>query len=227
MDEGKILLFNLSDGILGEQTSQLLGQLIISKIQLAVMSRVDTPAAQRRPFYLYLDEFQTFTGVAETSYDKILSRARKYKMSITLAHQQTGQLSNDLMREILGNVSTLITFGVSYNDAVKLANEYVSDSFGSIPPEELIRLKTGEAWVKIDRNILPLRTYLAPQQPDYRRASQVIMRSRRNYGHGENGYRWNHREPWEISPDIKQIPEKSHDDEPLDDEPPIDPSKVF
>jgi hypothetical protein len=61
MDEGKILLVNLSDGIIGEQTAQLLGQLIISKIQMAVMSRADTPAAARRPFYLYLDEFQTFT----------------------------------------------------------------------------------------------------------------------------------------------------------------------
>lgn len=57
MDEGKILLFNLADGILGEQTAQLLGQLVISKLQLATMSRMDTPAALRRPFYLYLDEF--------------------------------------------------------------------------------------------------------------------------------------------------------------------------
>jgi len=64
MDEGKILLFNLSDGDLGEQASQLLGQIIISKLQLATMSRQDTIKANRHPFYLYLDEFQTFTGVS-------------------------------------------------------------------------------------------------------------------------------------------------------------------
>jgi len=79
MDEGKVLLFNLSDGILGEQASQLLGQLIVSKIQMAVMSRADTFSEERRPFYLYLDEFQTFTGRAGDSYANILSRARKYR----------------------------------------------------------------------------------------------------------------------------------------------------
>jgi hypothetical protein len=77
MDEGKILFFNLSDGILGEQASQLLGQIIVSQFQLAAMSRADIPKAKRRDFYLYLDEFQTFTGVAETSYSAMLSRARK------------------------------------------------------------------------------------------------------------------------------------------------------
>jgi Type IV secretion-system coupling protein DNA-binding domain len=219
MDEGKILIVNVSDGVLGEQTSQLLGQLIISKIQMAVMSRVDTPAAARRPFYLYLDEFQTFTGVAETSYDKILSRARKYRLSITLAHQQTGQLSQDLLREILGNVATILTFAVSHTDAQKLSPEYVWD-VGSetdpFPPVELQRSKVGEAWAKLDKTILPLRTYLAPQQPDFERATQVILRSRKNYA---NGAVW---EKPPTPPDQKLLPQK-----PPDDEPPIDPSQVF
>jgi hypothetical protein len=92
MDEGKILLFNLSDGLIGQQTAELLGQLIVSKLQLAAMSRMDIPKAARRPFYLYMDEFQTFTGVNETSYEKMLSRARKYELCLTLAHQQTGQV---------------------------------------------------------------------------------------------------------------------------------------
>jgi hypothetical protein len=154
MDEGKILLFNLSDGILGEQTSQLLGQLIVSKIQMAVMSRVDTPAAARRPFYLYLDEFQTFTGVAETSYEKILSRARKYSLGLCLAHQQTGQISNSLMQEILGNVSTIIAFNVSSADATKLCKEFIMDmgvEAEHIPSDFLLRLKVGEAWGKSAR----------------------------------------------------------------------------
>jgi hypothetical protein len=187
MDEGKILLFNLSDGLLGEQTSQLLGQLIVSKMQMAVMSRMDTPAASRRPFYLYLDEFQTFTGVAETSYANMLSRARKYKLGLILAHQQTGQLSQDLLRDILGNASTLLTFNVSHADAVKLSREYVKGNGQAteyIPPGELLSLKTGEAWGKIGQSVFFLHTTLAPQQPDYRRAKHVIERSRKNYGNG-------------------------------------------
>jgi len=184
MDEGKILLFNLSDGVLGEQTSQLLGQLIVSKIQMAVMSRVDTPAAARRPFYLYLDEFQTFTGVAETSYEKILSRARKYRLGLTLAHQQTGQISNSLMQEILGNVSTIIAFTVSSADATKLCKEFVV-SMGveaeHIPDDFLLTLKVGEAWGKIGKTVFPLKTWLADQNPDPIRAKEVIERSRMNY----------------------------------------------
>jgi hypothetical protein len=152
---------------------------------MAVMSRVDTPAAARRPFFLYLDEFQTFTGVAEASYEKILSRARKYKLGLILAHQQTGQLSSELLREILGNVSTLLTFNVSHPDAVKLSREYVFDFAGEadyVPPEEFIRLKTGEALAKIGKSVFPLRTYLADKQPDFIRAKEVIERSRINYG---------------------------------------------
>jgi hypothetical protein len=185
MDEGKILLFNLSDGVLGEQTSQLLGQLIVSKIQMAVMSRVDTPAAARRPFYLYLDEFQTFTGVAETSYEKILSRARKYSLGLCLAHQQTGQLSNSLMQEILGNVSTIIAFNVSSADATKLSKEFVVEmgaEVEQVPSEELLRLKVGEALGKIGKTVIPFKTWLADQSPDPIRAKEVIERSRMNYG---------------------------------------------
>lgn len=113
MDGGKIVLFNLSDGILGEQTSQLLGELIVSKMQMAAMSRADTPQAKRRPFHLYLDEFQTFMGAAG-SYSKILSRARKYKLCLCIGHQQTGQIPQSLLKEIFGNVSTFIAFSRHY-----------------------------------------------------------------------------------------------------------------
>jgi type IV secretory pathway TraG/TraD family ATPase VirD4 len=173
MDEGKILLFNLSDSLLGQQAAQILGQIIVSKLQLAVMSRADTPAAARRPFYLYLDEFQAFTGVNEDSYEMILSRARKYRLGLILAHQQTHQLSSDLLHAILGNVATIITFGVSRADADKLAREYLLDTGGEMlemPSEELLRLKVGEAWGKIGQGIFPLKTFLVDQKPDYRRA---------------------------------------------------------
>jgi hypothetical protein len=71
MDDGQVMLFNLSDGLLGEQNSQLLGQLVVSKFQLAVMARARQPKAERRNFYLYIDEFQTFTGTAGVSYEKM------------------------------------------------------------------------------------------------------------------------------------------------------------
>ena len=185
MDQGKVLLFNLSDGILGEANSQLLGQLIVSKFQTAVMSRADVPPEQRRPFYLYIDEFQTFTGGAATSYEKILSRARKYRLSLILAHQQTGQIPQPLLKEILGNVSTLISFVVSRQDALRLSGELLSEVDGqvaSLPSEEILTLKVGEAWCKIGRNTVFMKTYLAPQEPDYAWAEQVRARSRQLYG---------------------------------------------
>jgi Type IV secretion-system coupling protein DNA-binding domain len=185
MDDGKILLFNLADGLIGEQTAELLGQLIVSKIQLAAMSRMDIPRAARRPFYLYMDEFQTFTGVNETSYEKMLSRARKYELCLILAHQQTGQIPKLLMREILGNVSTLIAFTVSHVDATMLTQEYPVDMGAKIeyvPVEEFVSLKVGEAWGKIGKSVFPLKTALAPQKPDFTRTKTVIERSRENYG---------------------------------------------
>jgi TraM recognition site of TraD and TraG len=237
MDEGKILLFNLSDGVLGEQTSQLLGQLIVSKIQMAVMSRVDTPAAARRPFYLYLDEFQTFTGVAETSYEKILSRARKYNLGLTLAHQQTGQLSNRLIQEILGNVSTIISFNVSSADAGKLSKEFLID-LGSeaqhIPADFLQTLKVGEAWGKIGKTVFPFKTWLADQRPDMIRAKEVIERSRMNYGSPASNDGVRPRKAQLIEKPAQNDPVKQPVldvapvlEVPKDDEPVIDPSKVF
>jgi hypothetical protein len=109
----------------------------------------------------------------------------KYKLGLILAHQQTGQLSQDLLREILGNVSTLLTFNVSHADALKLSREYVFNAGGDaeyLPPEEFIRLKTGEAIGKIGKSVFPLHTHLAPQRPDVIRAKDVIERSRKNYG---------------------------------------------
>lgn len=184
MDEGRIMLFNLSDGILGEQNSQLLGQLVVSKFQLATMSRATQAKEHRRPFYLYLDEFQTFTGTAATSYERMLSRARKYKLSLTLAHQQTGQLPSDLLKEIMGNVSTSVCFLVSREDAMKFSREFVTLHDGeivNIPEEEILRLRVGQAWCKIGQHSFLMHTYLADGQPDKGYAAHVIGESYRNY----------------------------------------------
>lgn len=196
MDTGKVMLFNLSDGVLGEQNSQLLGQLIVSKFQLAVMSRARISRENRRLFYLYIDEFQTFTGTSATSYEKILSRARKYKLGLILAHQQTGQISTDLLKEIMGNVSTSICFLVSREDAVKFSKELVTQQNGEvvhIPEEEILRLKVGQAWCKIGQYSFLLRTNLADQNPSKQRLQYILDRIGQNYS--GNGY-----EPITIEP---------------------------
>jgi hypothetical protein len=149
------------------------------------MARAAQAKQQRKNFYLYIDEFQTFTGTESSSYEKILSRARKYKLSLTLAHQQTGQLPGHLLKEIMGNVSTTICFQVSREDALKFSKELVTLYDGeviNIPEEEILKLKVGQAWCKIGQNSFLMQTYLEDQHPDSRRAAYVIERSRRNYG---------------------------------------------
>jgi len=187
MDTGKIVLFNLSDGILGEQNSQLLGQLIVSQFQLAVASRANMPQAERRRFYLYIDEFQTFTSTATTSYEKILSRARKYRLALILAHQQTGQIPSDLLRDIIGNVSTMVSFTVSHADATRLSKEFLTgrryspDALEPTPPQEFIKLTVGQAFGKLGRQAFKMRTFPIKEKPDWQRAKEVIDRSRKRY----------------------------------------------
>ncbi|HEX3033974.1 MAG TPA: type IV secretory system conjugative DNA transfer family protein, partial [Thermodesulfobacteriota bacterium] len=218
MDRGKILLFNLSDGILGEANSQLLGQLIVSKFQTAVMSRANIPKGERRDFRLYIDEFQTFTGTSATSYEKILSRARKYKLGLVLAHQQTGQIPLDLLKEIMGNVSTFICFNVSRGDATKLARELITQTnmeISRIREEEILRLKVGQAYCKIGNHSFYMETYLMPERKDPRKVAFIIDESRRRYG--ASSY---------LPPPTKQIAAKEHKELSEDFEE-IDPRKVF
>jgi hypothetical protein len=213
IDSKKILLFNLSDGILGEANSQLLGQLIVSKFQMAVMSRADTSKYEREPFYLYIDEFQTFTNTATASYEKILSRARKYGLGLILAHQQTHQIPLDLLREIMGNVSTMVSFQVSADDARKLSKEFISQYNGeviNIPSEELLSLKTGQAYCKIGQHSFFMQTYLADQSQDNNRAGYIVSQSRRNYSVNAK----------------KDKPTENRKQKDFDDED-IDPTKVF
>lgn len=189
MDSGKIVFFNLSDGTIGEQNSQLLGQLIVSKFQLAVMGRADTPKKKRRRFYLYIDEFQYFTSTASASYEKILSRARKYRLALILAHQQTGQLPVNLQREIFGNVSTMISFVVSRRDAKRLAPEFISTWKGEVEtasPDALVAQKVGDAYVKIGLTSFPMKTKRVSQSPDYAIKNKIIEESRRKYGVGRH-----------------------------------------
>ncbi len=121
MNEGKILILNLSQGKLGEDSASLLGAMIITQIQLAAMNRSFVKEEERPDFFLYVDEFQNF---ATNSFIKILSEARKYRLSLTLANQYIEQLEEPIQRAIFGNVGTLISFVVGARDAYILSKEF-------------------------------------------------------------------------------------------------------
>lgn len=121
MDNQKIFIVNLAKGRIGEDYSALLGAMLITKIQLAAMGRVDTPEPERKDFYLYVDEFQNF---ATESFAGILSEARKYRLDLIVAHQYIGQLEEEVANAIFGNVGTIITFRVGATDAEYLEKEF-------------------------------------------------------------------------------------------------------
>lgn len=121
MDEGKILVMNLSKGRIGEDNSELLGSMMITKIQLAAMSRVDMHEEERKDFYLYVDEFQNF---ATDSFANILSEARKYRLNLIMGHQYIEQLSDEVRAAVFGNVGTLVVFRVGATDAEELVKEF-------------------------------------------------------------------------------------------------------
>ena len=122
MDEGKILVVNLSKGLIGEDNAAILGSFLVTKIQLAAMSRSDIPNIEdRRPFYLYVDEFQNF---ATDSFAVILSEARKYALNLTVANQYTSQMTESVRDAVFGNVGTTISFRVSADDAPILSKQF-------------------------------------------------------------------------------------------------------
>lgn len=122
MDEGKILVVNLSKGLIGEDNAAILGAFLVTKVQLAAMSRSDIPNVEdRRPFYLYVDEFQNF---ATDSFAVILSEARKYGLNLTVANQYVSQMTDSVRDAVFGNVGTTISFRVSADDAPVLIKQF-------------------------------------------------------------------------------------------------------
>ncbi len=135
IDEGKILIASLPKGTLGEENQLLLGSLLMTKLQLAAMERVDMPEEERKDFHLYCDEFQNFST---PSFIGILSEARKYRLDLTLAHQYIEQLDTHVKDAIFGNVGTLICFRVGASDAKELEKEFSPEfswqDFIHVPP---------------------------------------------------------------------------------------------
>ncbi len=134
MDEGKILIVNLSKGLIGEDNAAILGSFLVTKVQLAAMSRSDIPRIEdRRPFYLYVDEFQNF---ATDSFATILSEARKYGLNLTVANQYVSQMEETVRDAVFGNVGTTISFRVSADDAPILAKPFAPQ----FEPDDLLQM---------------------------------------------------------------------------------------
>ncbi len=144
MDQGKWILMNLSKGQL-KQNIRLLGTLFLAKIKQAALSRVDTPEEERRSFFVFVDEFQNFIG---NDFEEILSEARKYRLGLTLAHQNLDQLPKELGSVILGNVGTEIFFRLSHHDAAQISSE-MDQKERHLIERRLIDLKVREAYLKV------------------------------------------------------------------------------
>lgn len=182
MDKKKILLLNLSKGRIGEDASALLGAMMITKIQMAVMGRVDMPESEREDFYLYVDEFQNFVT---DSFADILSEARKYRLNLIMAHQYIAQLTtNDSTRvrdAVFGNVGTLVTFRVGADDAEFLAKEFVP----TFDETDLVNLTKFDIYLRLMIDGVASTPFsastLPPFSKDQMNADKIIKVSQERY----------------------------------------------
>lgn len=145
MDERKILIVNLSKGRVGEANANLLGSMLITKVYLAAMSRADTPERELRvlpSFFLFVDEFQSF---ANESFADVLSEARKYKLSLTIAHQYIEQMSEEVRAAVFGNVGTMVVFRVGAYDAEVLEKEFMPQ----FTAQDLVNLGRYQVYLKL------------------------------------------------------------------------------
>lgn len=179
MDDGKILIVNLSRGLIGEDNAAILGSFLVTKIQLAAMSRADIPNIEdRRPFYLYVDEFQNF---ATDSFATILSEARKYGLNLTVANQYISQMSDTVRNAVFGNVGTTVSFRVSADDAPLLVKQFEPQ----FEANDLLQMHTRHfvmsTLISGDKTTAFSATTLTlpPAQTDF--TPQIVDNSRRNY----------------------------------------------
>jgi len=183
MDSGKILIVNLSKGKIGEDSSRLLGALLITKLQLAAMSRVDIPEEKRRDFFLYVDEFQNF---ATESFVNVLAEARKYRLALVLANQYIAQLvdqgDSKVRDAVFGNVGTIVSFRVGAEDAEWLEKEFTPEILAT----DLVDLGKYNVYLKLMINGLTSHTFSAVTLPPFPRpektnVEKIIKVSRERY----------------------------------------------
>lgn len=179
MDNGKILIVNVSKGKIGEDNSALLGAMLITKIQLAAMDRAGIPEDDRRDFYLYVDEFQNF---ATESFATILSEARKYRLNLIIAHQYITQMEEEVRDAVFGNVGTMITFRIGAFDAEYMEREYEPE-FTAV---DLVNLDKFNAYVKLMIDGITSKPFSMQTIPPvgnlYGNFDKVVAVSRERYG---------------------------------------------
>jgi hypothetical protein len=158
MDEGRVLLVNLAKGRIGEDSSSLLGGMLVTTIGLAGYSRADLDPADRRDFFVYVDEFQSFTTLALAN---MLSEMRKYQVGFTVAHQYMHQLTDDIRHAVLGNVGTLVSFRVGAEDAPYLAREFN----GVFEETDLVQLPNHHMYLKLMIDGMPSLPFSAVTLP--------------------------------------------------------------
>jgi len=163
MDEKKILIVNLSKGLVGENNANLLGAMLVTKIYLAAMSRADADPAELKKlpnFYLYVDEFQSF---ANKSFADILSEARKYKLSLNITHQYIEQMAEEVRAAVFGNVGTMITFRVGSYDAEVLEKEFAP----TFTMEDIVNLGFVQIYLKLMINGVASQPFSATTLPPF------------------------------------------------------------
>lgn len=179
IDKGRIFLINLSKGRLGETNSALLGLIIVGKILMAAFSRVNIPEEERRDFYLYLDEFQ---NVTTPSIATILSEARKYRLSLIIAHQFIGQLTDPIRLAVFGNVGSVASFRIGSDDA-----EFMAKQFEPVFSEhDLLNIENFNAYLKLLARGQTTKPFnikiLPPQKGDSAVAESLKAFSAQKYG---------------------------------------------
>lgn len=179
MDNKRIFIANLSKGKLGEDKSNLLGSLLVTKFQNAAMERANIPEESRKDFYLYIDEFHNF---GTDSFASILSEARKYRLCLTLSHQYIEQMREEVRNAVFGNVGSIVSFRVGNADAEILAREF-GDGYSR---EQFTELSNYEARVKLLENGEYGQPFIAktapPRSAFYGHRENLIRRSRERFG---------------------------------------------
>lgn len=180
MDEGKILIVNLSKGLIGEDNAGILGAFLVTKIQLAAMSRSDIERIEdRRPFYLYVDEFQNF---ATDSFAVILSEARKYGLNLTVANQYISQMTDSVRDAVFGNVGSMISFRISADDAPILAKQFEPQ----FDAQDLLQMNNRHFVMNMviagEKTSAFSATTLTLPQPTNDMSAKIVENTRRHYG---------------------------------------------
>lgn len=181
MDDGKVLIVNLSKGRIGEDATSLLGSLLVTSLQIAAMGRAEIPENDRREFHVYIDEFQNF---ATDSFATILSETRKYRLSLTLANQYLAQMDVQTEAALFGNVGTLLAFQVGARDAEVIAEQLGGD----LTPQDLMTLPRYQAYARLLIDGQPSRPFsmrtLPPPKGRLDPTREAIIRrySRQRYG---------------------------------------------